>query len=889
MYVGTGNSGSVAANRLSYLLDLRGPSQVVDTACSSSLVAVHQACRSLAQGECDLALAGGVNLVLTPGRTIVFSQARMMAADGRCKTFDARADGYVRGEGVGWVLLKPLSAALRDGDHVHAVIRGTAVNQDGRSNGLTAPNGPAQAAVIRDALAVAALAPEDVHYVEAHGTGTALGDPIELRALHQAYRGHGAESPLWVGAVKTNIGHLEAAAGIVGLIKAALTVEHGTIAPNLHFESPNPHAQWDTLRLQVPTKVEPWAGEGALRAGVSAFGFGGTNAHVVLEAPPIPGPRATPGAGPRLFTLSAKTAVALDASVERHATRLRASPDLALSDVCYNAHAGRRHFAHRLALVSASTSELAAQLAAGAGDRAVGSGRPRVAMLFSGQGTQYAGMGRTLYGAEPEFRFALDACDVVAREILGESLVALMHDDAADARLAQTAYSQPTLFMIEYASAHLWRARGVVPEVVVGHSVGEIAAACVAGVMDFRDGMRLAIGRGRLMQSLPEGGAMLAVGADEDTVAPLLAPHVGRVVVAAVNAPGQVVVSGDAAPIEAIAGACEAQGIRARPLPVSRAFHSPRMTPIIAEMEALASGVQLKPPRLPFVSTVTGALDEGACATAAYWRDQVARPVRFADAMETTLDLGADVFIECGPHTTLLGLGRRCAGQRDAEWLPSLRRGHDDARIMGAALGRMYVRGAELDLSDAGLPPSRVALPTYPFAHTRHWIEVGTPASPSVAESADPERSLVGRPLSVSTLGPEQRLYALTLGRDSPALGPDPAGGTGRVLTTDGCGRIITETTAQREGGAATRVVDLVLWDPLRVEHDAVEVQILIETTGAEGVVTVSAWRAALGAWRRCGSRGSSRRPQGSRRRPSPRRRRPRRPSRDPSGAPTPW
>ncbi|MCI0578304.1 MAG: type I polyketide synthase, partial [Chloroflexi bacterium] len=645
-YYGTGNAVSVIPGRLSYLLGLQGPSMAIDTACSSSLVAVHLACQSLRREECRLALAGGVNLILTPEVTISFSKARMMAPDGRCKTFAAAADGYVRGEGCGVVVLKRLSAAMADNDRILAVIRGSAVNQDGRSAGLTAPNGPAQQAVIRQALAAAGVAPHEISYVETHGTGTPLGDPIEVQALAEVLgQGRPAGQPVTIASVKTNIGHLEAAAGMASLIKAILALQYGEIPPHLHFHEPSPHIDWQTLPVRVPTSHGPWpAGAGQRLAGVSAFGFMGTNAHVVVGEAPSPAPIAALVADvvdrpAHLLVLSAASEAALVEQAGRYADYLAAHPAEALADVCYSANSGRARLAHRLAIVAASNSQLHEQLALYAagektagivGERPVFAGKEEIAFLFTGQGAQYAGMGRELYATSPTFRTALDECAALLAAELETPLLEVLFGQRGEL-LDETVYTQPALFALEYALAQLWRSWGVTPDLVLGHSVGEYVAAVVAGVFSLADGLKLITARSRLMQGLAEWGEMAAVWAGEAQVTPHLAAYAGRLAIAAVNGPQSVVISGAREAITAVRAVLEQEGLRSQPLAVSHAFHSPLMEPMLAAFAQVAAQVAYHSPAVAFVSNLTGRLVRGEEASQAeYWVRHVRQPVRFA-------------------------------------------------------------------------------------------------------------------------------------------------------------------------------------------------------------------------------------------------------------------
>lgn len=747
-YAGTGNAHSIAANRLSYLLDLRGPSLAVDTACSSSLVAAHLAAQSLRSGESDLALAGGVNLLLSPELTITFSQARMMAADGRCKTFDARADGYVRGEGAGVVVLKRLSDALRDGDNVLAVLRGSAVNQDGRSNGLTAPHGPSQQAVIHQALANAGASPSDLSYVEAHGTGTPLGDPIEVQSLRAVLEGDEAPERCYLGSVKTNVGHLEAAAGVAGLIKVVLALYHQEIPPHLHFQELNPYISLDGSPLQIAAEGRPWPREGQppRLAGISSFGFGGTNAHLIVGDWPLGAAEEGSAQAPaeqdtiQLLPLSAKSETALRALAGRYAAFLQENGDVSLADLCYTAAVGRDHFAHRAAFTAGDRDVLLAALQPFAG-QAPASAAPKtapgpVAFLFTGQGAQYPDMARCLYESEPVFRAALDRCAELLRPHLEQPLLSVLFTDGEQGEpspclLDETVYTQPALFAVEYALAELWRAWGIEPDVVMGHSVGEYVAACVAGTFSLQDGLRLIAARGRLMQQLPRDGAMAVVFASEERVNAALEPYADRVSVAAVNGPENVTISGAAVALEAVVEELEAQGIETRPLTVSHAFHSPLMAPILESFAAFARTVTFHPPRLPLVSNVFGRLfEEGETPGAGYWREHVRRPVRFADGMQTLADAGVSIFLEIGPQPHLLGMGCRVLPSTEGLWLPSLRRGRADDEVLRESLGALYEAGADVDWESvyADRRHRKVSLPTYPFERERYWLDVA-PAS----------------------------------------------------------------------------------------------------------------------------------------------------------------
>jgi acyl transferase domain-containing protein len=840
---GTGSMTSIAVGRVSFHFGFRGPSLAVDTACSSSLVAVHLACASLRAGECDLALAGGVNAILSADRSIALSLLRALSPEGRCRTFDARADGFVRGEGCGLVVLKRLAAARAARDRIVAVIRGSAVNQDGRTNGLTAPSGAAQEAVIRRALADAEIAPDRVGYVEAHGTGTPLGDPIEVHAIHEALRrGRAPERPVLVGSVKTNVGHLETAAGIAGLIKAALAVHHGTIPPSLHFETPNPRIDWRSIAVRVAASPTVWRPDGPRVAGVSSFGFGGTNAHVVLEEAP-PGPPAPPRAAPdrlaHLLPLSARDEGALRELAARIADAITGAD---LSDAAHAAAVGRGHLAERAAIVAATPDEAVGALRAlarGEAPAAVARGRaerrpPRVAFLFTGQGSQHAGMARALYEREPRFRAALERCARVLDPLLGRPLLDVLYPpEGMRSPIDETRFTQPALFAIEWALAELWRAVGIRPEAVLGHSVGEIAAACVAGVFDVEDALRLVAARGRLMGELPSGGAMVSVRADERRVAAVLAPFRESAAIAAINAPEEVVISGAEDAIGAVAAALGREGIRVARLAVSHAFHSPLIRPSVGPFEEAAARLRYERPKLVLISNVTGAAAGAEVAQPAYWARHIEAPVRFQDGIRTCAALGIDAFLEIGPRPTLLALGRASLGGEDtgrAVWLPSVRPGHDDFRTLFSSLAALYVRGAPIDWRalDAPWPRRFVSLPTYPFRADRHWIDRAT--GPAGAGE-----------LRVSVRAPPP-LFEIAW-RDCPREAPPVRPSPGRWLIVAGPGdageRLATALEARgalavlAEPGAALERVATSRWrfDP----GSPAEVERLVSEVRAEG------------------------------------------------------
>jgi acyl transferase domain-containing protein len=745
-YSALGNARSVAAGRIAYVLDLRGPVMQLDASCASSLVAAHLACQSLRTGECELAIVGGVNLMSSPEASVALCKLQALSRDGRCKTFDASADGYGRGEGCGAVVLRRLSAAQAAGDRIHAVIRGTAVNHGGRSNGLTAPNGAAQEAVIRAALANGGVQPNDIGYVETHGTGTLLGDPIEVLALSRVYgQGRGSESLVCIGSVKTNFGHLEAAAGIAGLIKAVLAISHRRFVPHLHFRTPNAKIPWRSLMVRVATEAQDWPSAGAPRmAGVSSFGISGTNAHVIVEqAPEAPVERAAPIRSAELIMLSAKTAVALRAASARLSEYVRAHSDVNLGDLAYNLVTTRAMMDERLAVVVPTREALSGVLDAVArgelpASAAVGRRRQlrgNLAWLFPGQGAQQQGMGRELCDEWPAFSEALDAATSAVDEQMDRPLRAVMWARGASSesgRLDETAYAQPAIFAYGWALSALWRSWGVEPDLVGGHSVGEITAACVAGVFTLRDAARLICARGRLMQSLPSGGAMVAIASSEREVAEAIEPYRPGLVIAAVNAPRSVVISGDEEPAIAVSEQFSARGVSTKRLRVSHAFHSARMDPMLEAFRAVAESVSYRVPALAMVSNVTGKVAGLEVATPTYWVQHVREPVHFADCVQTLRTEGCTRFLELGPRVTLLPLVAACLPRDDLLLLASACAGAPATRTLLHALGEEVANGGSVDWK--GVFPTggrRVDLPTYAWQRERYWME-GSPRTGSM-------------------------------------------------------------------------------------------------------------------------------------------------------------
>jgi len=756
-YTITGTVFSTAGGRLSYLYDFEGPNMAIDTACSSSLVALHQACQSLRTGESNLALVGGVSLILIPEVHICFSKLKALSVDGHCKAFDASANGFARGEGCGVIILKRLTDAIKDRDNILAVINGSAVNQDGKSNGLAAPNSLAQQKVIYQALENAGLEPAQINYIEAHGTGTSLGDPIEVKAINETLNeGHSDDSPLLIGSVKTNIGHTEPVSGIAGVIKVVQSLQHEAIPPSLHFKQPNPHIPWDEIPIKVATQLTDWPRCDKPRmAGISAFGFSGTNAHVIVaEAPVTEYQPSEIERSLHMLTLSAKHQNALTALAKRYHDYLSQPSVADIANVCYTANAGRHHFEHRLSIVGSSTEEFKNKLSEYLNDHAyqenVYTGietdhlNTKIAFLFTGQGSQYVGMGQQLYETQPTFRQIIDRCDEILRDYLQQPLLEVLYPTGHMKRrepgignektpflLDETVYTQPALFALEYALAELWQSWGIKPSAVMGHSVGEYVAACVAGVFSLEDGLKLIAERARLMQALPQDGEMLSVLADEARVIATCQPYSQEISIAAINGPQSIVISGRSEAIQTVKANLEADGIKTKSLQVSHAFHSPLMEPMLADFKRVASEITYSLPKLNLISNVTGQRATDDIATPEYWCHHVRQPVRFADSIATLHQQDYELFLEIGPKPILLGMGSQCLPDEVGVWLPSLRQGQSDWQQMLQSLGALYVRGVSVDWLgfDKDYSRRRVILPTYPFQRQRYWVKTSTVAN----------------------------------------------------------------------------------------------------------------------------------------------------------------
>ena len=804
------NDKDFLATRVSYKLNLCGPGVTIQTACSTSLVAVQMACQALVARECDMALAGGVSISVPRVSGYLYEPGMILSPDGHCRAFDARAQGTVAGEGVGVVVLKRLREALAERDHVHAVIRGAAINNDGSLKvGYTAPSVDGQAAVIARAHAMAGVDPATVTYVEAHGTGTELGDPIEVAALTKAFGAAERRGFCALGSVKTNIGHLDAAAGVAGLIKTVLALERRALPPSLHFSAPNPRIDFANSPFRVNAALTEWTstGDAPRRAGVSSFGIGGTNAHVVLEEAPAP-PPAGPSRPVQVFTLSAKSSEALDRAGAAFATHLTDAEDVAAADVAYTLHHGRATFPHRKVVVAASLEEAARALREDDPRRVLSrvealKDRP-VVFMFSGQGAQYVGMGRGLYESEPRFREILDDCAATLAPTLGVDLRSVLYPapdvlEAARARLATTALTQPALFAIEYALARLYFEWGVTPQAMLGHSIGEYVAACVAGVVSLPDALALVAERGRLME-VP-GGAMLAVPLPESEVRALLPASLS---IAAVNGPALCAVSGPAAEVSALEARLGGRGIRALGIHAAAAFHSAMMEPILASFRQAVERVRLSPPSIPYVSNVTGTwMTAEDAIDPSYWVRHLRQTVRFWDALQEVVRDQEPVLLEVGPGRTLASLARPASTPvRRLEILSSVRHPQDDlddAAVLQTTVGRLWLAGAPIDWGGyhGRETRRRVPLPTYPFERQRHWI---LPTAPR-AERAAVAQSL-GKRAEIT-----RWFYAPSWRRAVAPHAAVTSPGTGWLLFADDAGLAAVIAARLRRAGAEVTTV----------------------------------------------------------------------------------
>nr|WP_190816002.1 type I polyketide synthase [Saccharopolyspora pogona] len=862
-HVLTGGAAAILSGRVAYSFGFEGPAVTVDTACSSSLVALHLAGQALRAGECDLALAGGVTVMSTPKAFLEFSRQRGLAADGRCKSFAAAADGTGWGEGAGLLLLERLSDARRNGHRVLAVVRGSAVNQDGASNGLTAPNGSSQARVITQALASAGLSVSDVDAVEAHGTGTRLGDPIEAQALIATYgRDRDPARPLWLGSVKSNIGHTQAAAGVAGVIKMVMAMRHGQLPRTLHVDAPSPEVDWSAGTVQLLTENMLWPESGRVRrAGVSSFGISGTNAHVILEQPTGETRQsAGPDSGSVVdvpvvpWMVSGKTPDALGAQADTLMSYLDDRVDVPSLDIAYSLAMTRSALDERAVVLGPDRETLLSGLkalsagheASGVVTGSVGTGG-RIGFVFSGQGGQWLGMGRGLYRAFPVFAAAFDEACAELEAHLGQEVGVRDVVFGSDAQLLnRTLWAQSGLFALQVGLLKLLDSWGVRPSAVLGHSVGELAAAFAAGVLSLSDAARLVAGRARLMQALPSGGGMLAVAAGEEQLRPLLADHGDRVGLAAVNVAESVVLSGDRDVLDDIAGRLDGQGVRTRWLRVSHAFHSYRMDPMLDEFAEIARAVDYRRCELPIVSTLTGKLDDaGRMSGPDYWVRQVREPVRFADGAQALVEHDVATIVEIGPDGALSALIQECVAASDQSRrvaaVPAMRRNRDEAQNLTTALAQVHVRGGAVDWRSffAGTGAKQVELPTYAFQRQRYWLEPSDSGDVTGAGLAGAEHPLLGAVVPVA--GGDE---VLLTGRIS--VGTHPWLAEHRVL-----GEVIVPGTALLEIAlhagerlGCERVEELTLEAPLVLpERGAMQVQLRVgapENSGRRPMVLYS-------------------------------------------------
>ena len=743
-YDAMGDAMSIAAGRISHFLGLEGPCLTLDTACSSSLVALHLARQAILTGDCDTAIVAGVNIMLHPAIHIAFSKLGLMSRAGHCAAFDASADGYIRGEGCVAVVLRRQSDAIAKGNRIIASVVGTAVNQDGRTPALTAPNGRSQEKVIRNALARVGVSPNDIGYVEAHGTGTPVGDPIEMSAIVNVYGpGRSDDQTLYIGSVKSNFGHIEAGAGLLGLVKTALSLQHEEIFPSIHFNELNPSIDLSHAPVKVATGVIPWRRNGRPRlAGVNSFGYSGTNAHVILQEAPTQSNGLEEESetqaqglferGGELVVISAKSTSALDDLTDQWINFLETDKATPLHDIAFTASLGRTQLSQRLAVTGRDKDELKQKLQAWRGGRTpkgltvgqvIGKIKPRIAFMFTGQGAQYAGMGFELYESQPHFAQTVQRVASIMDPELGAPLLDILFGDKSAEYLENTRYVQPALFAIEYALADLFRYWGVEPSYVIGHSIGELVAACVAGVLDLEDAARFVVARGRLMGSLPEGGTMLAIAASPEQVQRWIQGKEAEVALATVNGPHAVVISGKAEAVAQVGEMAQAAGRQIRELEVSHAFHSPLMDPILEELTGVAAAMRILPPKIPILSNTTGDFFDDEIKPE-YWSQQVRNAVLFHQGMQKIIEAGCNLIVEIGPHPALTPAVVTAFDSSSLQTTPTLRKDKKDAGNLLNTLASFYVNGAPLKFERLYTSPTyqRASLPLYPFKGEKYWL-----------------------------------------------------------------------------------------------------------------------------------------------------------------------
>jgi acyl transferase domain-containing protein len=735
-HTGSGIGYCLTANRISYQFNFGGPSMAIDTACSSSLVATHLACQSLRSGETDVAVAAGVNIILSPALNVFYTKTGLLSPDGACKTFDAAANGIVRGEGAGAVVLKRLGDALADKDRIYAVIRGSAVNQDGRSNGITAPNRWAQERVLRAAYQQAKVSPASVKYIELHGTGTLLGDPIEAQALASVLA-PGRQKPCAVGSIKTNMGHLEGAAGIAGLIKVALMMRHRHFVPSLHYTKLNSHIAAAKVPLYIQTKAMPFTEiEESFVAGVSSFGLGGTNAHVVLEAPPVTTDacEVIPGNNGQVLQLSAPTRDGLKALAGRYATFLDGKDNQGLRDICFTTNSTRDQFSHRIVInvqEATATANTLRDFAEGERNIRIKDSAqyvrkvPKIGFMFTGQGAQYSRMAEMLYQHAPIFRDSLNECASIVDRTLPRPLLSVMFESGSDdTTINQTRYSQPALFAVEYALTRLLASWGVEPNLVMGHSVGEYVAACVAGAYTLEDGLLLIDERARLMSELSVKGGMAVVFASEECVLPFVQESGGAVVIAALNGPENTVISGEIHVLEIVQERLTHAGHRCVKLDVSIPFHSPHIKPMTTEFEGRIARLNMRPLSKSLVSNLTGRiLTLQELSSPSYWSRHACEPVQFVAGVQVMQESGCNILVEVGPKAVLTAMASHFVDPSVTTIVPTLRADRNDLKNLADCIGSLYVLGVDVDWAayESVLGGRKTSVPTYPFQRKRHW------------------------------------------------------------------------------------------------------------------------------------------------------------------------